>query len=468
MLYTMILSLILSSALLLTDSLADDKVDNLAITDDARDIKLTIYNNNLAMINEQRRAYIKKSGRVKLMYPGIPSAIDTSSVIAKFKQTVELYSQNYSFDTISYNSLLNYHLGKRVLYTEKDDSVEIKEGTLLALSPILIREKNYGAIYIPNQIFFPNIPKDMAVKPSLFWNIKTNASRLDIDLTYLTSGMSWSSDYTINIVDKKRLNLNSWITITNNSGANYIDANITLLAGEVKTPTPTLSLSRVYAKKRAKDSSKNIKNQSFAGYHIYKIPFKESIKNREKKQISFIQKEDISYQKYALNSQQLRVSNLKNKKLRFKQIILFKNSKKNHLGIPLPKGTIRVYQNDKENSSHFIGSHNIKNIPNGKLVKIAIGDYFDIVGEQKVVEYSETNQSRHIKYTITISNNSKHKETIKIKRAIPKSKGRVTIKDNCQKECTKKSLSALSTLYTIPLKAKESYDLSITYDLETL
>jgi hypothetical protein len=463
MLHTLILSLLLSSSIVLTNSLAGDRV-NLAITDKAKDIKLTIYNNNLAMINEQRRAYIKKSGRVKLMYPGIPSAIDTSSVIAKFKQQVELYSQNYSFDTISYNSLLNYHLGKRVLYTERDDSVEIKEGTLLALSPLLIQEKNYGAIYIPNQLFFPNIPKDMAVKPSLFWNIKTNASRLDIDLTYLTTGMSWSSDYTLNIIDEKRLNLNSWITITNNSGANYKDANITLLAGDVKTPTPTVSLSRVHTKKR--DNSKNIKNQSFSGYHIYKIPFKESIKNREKKQISFIEKESINYQRYALNSQQLRVSNLKTKKLRFRQVIVFKNSKNNHLGIPLPKGTIRVYQKDKENSSHFIGSENIKNIPNGKLVKLVIGEQFDIVGKERVVEYQETNRSRHIKYTITISNNSKHKKSIKIKRAIPKTKGEVTIKDSCQNRCTKKSLSALSTLYTIPLKAKESYDLNITYDLE--
>ncbi len=460
-----LLSLLFSTSLWITNTVADTTIENLAIAQTPKTVMLTVYNNNLAMIHETRTATINKAGKVKLMYPGIPSSIDTSSVIASFEQEAKLFSQNYSFDIISYESLLNHHIGKRVLYTEKDDSVEIKEGILLSTSPLLIQEKNYGAIYIPNQLFFPNIPKDMAVKPSLFWNIQTDAKKLDIDLKYLTRDMSWKSDYTLNIIDDTKLNLNAWITITNNSGATYTDADITVLAGEVKQAS-SIPKTQSYARKRLRSAPENIKNESFSGYHIYKIPFKETIKNREKKQISFIQKEDISYDRYAINSQAFSFSNFGKRELSFDQTIEFINSQKNNLGIPLPKGTIRVYQEDKSKISRFIGSENISNIPQDEKVKIVIGKHFDIVATEKIIDFKETKREKHISYKVSINNRSNKDAIIKLKRNVPKNRGKIIIKDSCKTECNKENLTAFSTLYTVNIKAKESYDLNITYDIK--
>jgi hypothetical protein len=461
------LSIMLISSIFFTTLTAKDSVENLAVASAPTDISLTIYNNNLAMISEKRTAKIEQSGRVKLMYPGIPSSIDTSSVIASFTQDTKLFSQNYSFDVISYNSLMNYHLGKTVHYTEKEASIEIKEGILLSTSPLLIREKNYGAIYIPHKLFFPNIPKDMAVKPSLFWNIETSANRLDIDLKYLTAGMSWRSDYTMNLIDDRKLNLNSWITIDNHSGATYPNATITVLAGEVQKPKPSAN-PRIYAKRALPSpsvESSNILNESFSGYHIYKIPFKESINDKEKKQISFIQKEDIEYQKYALNSQRFYFSNFGKRKLQFNQIVEFENSKKNHLGIPLPKGTIRVYKEDSSSVSRFVGAHNIGNIPKDEKVKIVLGKYFDIIGEERVTEYQETSKKNHITYVITVKNRSEEQQTIKIRKNVPTNKGKLTMTDSCEKLCSKKSINAFTTLYTLELKAGKEYDLTLSYDI---
>lgn len=465
MIHTSLLSLLFSTSLWITNTIADTSIKNLAIAQTPKTVMLTVYNNDLAMIHETRRATLDKRGKVKLMYPGIPSSIDTSSVIASFEQEVQLFSQNYSFDVISYDSLLNHHIGKRVLYTEKDDSVEIKEGILLSTSPLLIREKNYGAIYIPNQLFFPNIPKDMAVKPSLFWNIQTDAKELDIDLKYLTKGMSWKSDYTLNIIDESRLNLNAWITIINNSGATYTDANITVLAGEVQQARPTPEV-EIYKSKKLRLAPTTIQNESFSGYHIYKIPFKETIKNREQKQISFIQKEDISYNRYAINSQSFHFSNFGKRKLSFNQTIEFSNSQKNNLGIPLPKGTVRVYQEDKSKTSRFVGSQSISNIPQDEKVKIVIGKHFDIVGTESILDFKETKREKHISYKVSISNHSTKDEIVKLKRNVPKNSGKLTIKDSCNKECSKEKISAFTTLYSLKLKAKENYTLNISYDIK--
>jgi hypothetical protein len=332
---TLLSSLLLSASLFATAAPASDK---LAITSAPKEVALTLYGNNLAMITEKRSVEIEKPGRVKLMYPGVPSSIDTSSILASFSEPVKLYSQNYSYDVISYSSLLKYHLGKTIHYIEKKDSIEIKEGTLLATNPLLVRERNFGVIFTPYQIFFPDIPREMAVKPSLFWNIETQAKALDIGLKYLAHGMNWKSDYTINLSDDKILELNSWITITNNSGATYQDANITVLAGEVNAPQPQSR--KVYAKRAmmvATEDEVNIQSEAFSGYHIYPIPFRETIKDKEKKQISFIEKSGVGYQKYGFNKEFVYFSNFGERKLRFDQVIEFKNSQENHLASRFPK-----------------------------------------------------------------------------------------------------------------------------------
>jgi len=458
---TIILSSLLLSTALLT-------ADNLAITNAPENVSLTVYGSNLAMISEKRSATIDSPGRVKLMYPGVPSMIDTSSVIAVFSQQTRLFSQNYSYDVISYNSLLKYHLGKSVLYTEDEEATERKEGTLLSVSPILIREKSEGAIHVPYKVFFTNIPKAMAIKPSLFWNIETQASKLDINLKYLTKGLSWKSDYTIDLSDDATLNLNSWVTISNDSGATYHDANITVLAGDVNVPQEQ-ELRMVYAKSRmaavAEDSG-NIQNEAFSGYHIYKIPFRETIKDKEKKQISFIQKKAITYEKYAFNRETFYFSNFGERKLRFSQIIEFKNSEENHLGIPLPKGTVRVYKEDQSNVSRFVGAANITNIPKDETVKLTIGKYFDIVGKEKKIDYRQTRKEKHITYEITISNHSKKDEVVKLQKNIPANQGKLTITDSCNKQCSKERLTAFATRYTLSLKPDEEYKMTISYDMK--
>ena len=456
---TIITSLLLSTSLL--------AAENLAITNAPENISLTVYGSNLAMISEKRSAMIDNPGRVKLMYPGVPSMIDTSSVIATFSQQTNLFSQNYSYDVISYNSLLKYHLGKSVLYTEDEEATERKEGTLLSVSPILIREKSEGAIHVPYKVFFSNIPKAMAIKPSLFWNIETEAKKLDIDLKYLTKGLSWKSDYTIDLTDDTTLDLNSWVTITNNSGATYHDADITVLAGDVNIPQEQESR-RVYAKRAmamAEDSG-NIQNEAFSGYHIYKIPFRETIKDKEKKQISFIQKKAITYEKYAFNKETFYFSNFGERKLNFSQVIEFKNSEENRLGIPLPKGTVRVYKEDQSNVSRFVGAANITNIPKGETVKLTIGKYFDIVGKEKIIDYRQTKREKHITYEITISNHSKKDEVLKLQKNIPANQGKLTITDSCDKQCSKEQLTAFAARYTISLKPDETYTMTISYDVK--
>ena len=214
------------------------------------------------------------------------------------------------------------------------------------------------------------------------------------------------------------------------------------------------------------EDSGNIQNEAFSGYHIYKIPFRETIKDKEKKQISFIQKEAIAYEKYAFNKETFYFSNFGERKLRFSQIIEFKNSEKNHLGIPLPKGTVRVYKEDQSGVSRFVGAANISNIPKDEKVKLTIGKYFDIVGKERITAYRVTKNDHHITYEITISNHSKKREVVKLKKSVPTNQGKLTIKESCDKQCSKERLNAFTTQYTISLEPDEEYKMTISYDVK--
>ncbi len=454
-----IFALSLLSALLIGDG-------SLVTAEDPKSVALTIYTNSMAMVSEKRSARISQPGDVKLMCSGVPSSIDTASVLVHFDQPAQLFSQNYSYDLISFHSLLKYHLGQQVLYAKDEESKERKEGTLLSENPILIQEKDQGAIYTPHQLFFPSIPKEMAVKPSLFWNIKTDASQLDITLQYLTSQIGWKSDYTLDLGDNRKLDLGAWVTIDNRSGASFKDANITVLAGDVHMPVRVEP--RAYTKEvlAAAPAADNITNEPFSGYHLYAIPFLETINDKEQKQISFIDKKQIPFDEYALNEQLDYFSNFGERELQFDHIVALQNSQQNRLGIPLPRGTVRAYKKDKQHKSQFIGADFINDTPKDEELKINIGKYFDIVGKERVSEFRVTKHQQYIAYEITLNNRSQKKETIKLKRDTPPNQGKLTIKDSCTAPCAKERISAFSTLYTLTLEPEESYTLSVSYDME--
>jgi len=147
-------------------------------------------------------------------------------------------------------------------------------------------------------------------------------------------------------------------------------------------------------------------------------------------------------------------------------VIEFKNSEKNHLGIPLPKGTVRVYKEDQSHVSRFVGAHTIRDIPKDETVKLTIGKFFDVTGKERVTAYRQTRNESHITYEVSVSNHSKKREQVKLKKSIPTNQGKLTIQDNCHKPCSKERLNAFASRYTFSLDPDETYTMTISYDIK--
>ena len=464
---TLILSTLLSSILFAS-------IPQATVSTKDSDLKITIYNNNLAFVNDKRSTDVIL-GHQNIVYEGIPKNVISESVIPTFSGIdVDLYSQNYVYNLVNLRSLIESSIDTDVEYYRNNylnlKNPEVFDATLIASSPVIVKDHLSGKIITltnPNQIIFAEIPEDMITKPSLVWNVETEGiGRVNIDLKYLTTGISWKSDYVLNLSEKS-LDINGWITINNNSGVSYENAQITCLAGQTnRAPREVMAqmASDTIVYKSGGMKRKQVKEESFSGYHIYKIPFKETIGNKEKKQISFIDKKGVSYLQYGYGQNNY-FDNYGKMKMVFNNVVEFKNDKSNNMGIPLPSGIIRMYKKDSKGETHFIGEDRIGNIPNKETVKLTIGTMFDVVGEKKITKFKADKFNRYVQTTYEVRNRGKEPTTVKIEERIPTYGRKIKIGSSCDNQCSFEKETAFNRIFTIKLKAEEVYKFTSEFNV---
>ena len=388
-------------------------------------LSLTIYNNNLALINETKNINIKNAGLQEFIYEGISPNIIFESVRPEFSKKTELYSQNYKYDVLSLNKLLQVNLGKTIKYknSENKDDLKTYTGKLMALNPVVIKtSKGIISNIKRTDIIFDSIPKSLITKPSLVWNAKFQKGKQQIKVNYLTRGISWKTDYILKVSDENKDNsLSAWISINNNSGTQFKNAQIYCIAGEVNTKKieRPVYMEAMSKSSRSYSAPRNIKAKSLSAYKIYKIPFKETLNNKEKKQISFINVKNLKYKQYASFESSIIYNRInKREKIPFINEIRILNKKENSLGISLPSGTVRVYK-QKDEISHFIGQDHISNTSINDEIKLKIGKYFDITQDILQTTFVSRKNYRKSAYTRIIKNNSNKKQRIEIRENTP-------------------------------------------------
>jgi hypothetical protein len=363
--------------------------------------------------------------------------------------------------------MLEKSVGREVSFYPNGENPALSKGILLAWKPsVMIREKKSGRILTlekPSQVLFSSIPPGMITRPSLVWNIESEeAGRLGIDLKYLAKGISWKSDYVLDL-DGDTFDLVGWITVDNRSGVTYPDARITCLAGKVNRVREPAPEKRILYK-AAIANAPRVKEESFSGYHIYRIPFRETLADKQQKQIRFIEKKRIACERYgkALVRSYPRHGE---SRLSFAQMLRFDNTEKNSLGIPLPSGTVRMYSRDREGMTHFIGESRLSDTPAGETVTLRIGTLFDATGEKKITRYVSREGYMNVESSYRIHNRGNEPLTLKIEERIPTRGGRIELKSSCSGICSSKKLTAFVREFTVRLDAGKSYEFTSEFEV---
>lgn len=374
-------------------------------------VEITVYNQDLGLVKDRRFIDFKKGENI-IKWMDVASLIDPTSVEfkpLKYENEVRIQEQNYEYDLVSASKLLEKYIDKTIGVITKDN--QAYDGSLLSFDEdqlVLAKDKTKGPVVMVSRenvrdIKFPELPEGLITRPTLLWNIISEISDKPLcELTYLTKGINWHADYVV-VVDDKDVNLDlvGWVTIDNQSGTTYKNAKLKLIAGDIHLLKPKEEVEEARVEMYAmamKGAPREFKEEPLFEYHIYTLTRPATLKDRQTKQINLLTGNNVPCQKtFTYNGAQF------GKKVGIN--LEFVNSEKNGLGIPLPKGKIRVYKADKENALQFIGENEIDHTPKDEEVKLYLGDAFDIVGERKLTNRQKiTQQIREDSYEIEIRN----------------------------------------------------------------
>jgi len=376
----------------------------------SQDVSLTVYNQNRALVREVRPMTMNPGTSV-VSFTDVAALIDPTSVHFKSTTTQDKLSvleQNYEYDLVGPQKILEKYVDQDIrLVTDKG---EIMSGKLLSASSedVVVQDDKGGIRIVKGKSIqnfdFPKLPDGLITKPTLVWQIEnTGPKNQNVEVSYLTSGINWHAEY-VAVADPldKQIGLSGWVSIENRSGSTYKNAKLKLVAGDVNVvqegPIRAFAEDRVLAKAA---SVPQFEEKSFFEYHLYTLSRKATVKDNQTKQISLFPLTQTPVQKLFLydgasNGEKVRVQ------------LEFKNSKKDGLGMPLPKGKIRVYKEDTDGSLEFVGEDMIDHTPLDEKVRIYLGNAFDLVGERVQKSTSQlSNRSREEEYEITLRNHKK-------------------------------------------------------------
>jgi len=409
---------------------------------DRSSVDLTIYNQNLSLIREERLLTLPK-GMSRVVIPEVPATIDGTSLhflSLTDPGSVRVLEQNYQYDLVHQAKLLERYLGKTVEFVRVEPSTDKEytvQGNLIATG--FAHQADYGGghqfnyvggmiaeingkleINPTGRLILPSLPEGLILRPQLEWLVTSGKEgQHKAEISYMAGQISWTCDY-VALLDKtdSRLDLKGWVTITNNSGTSFRNAGLKLVAGDVNVVRKEFDgLQRAKTMAVADEAAvaQFVQSELFE-YKLYSLQRRTDVRNNETKQVELTSvagapankvfiydgigdqwrhwRKNYSYRSQGSFGQQ---SNPK-----VGVFVTFRNDEKSGLGIPLPKGKVRVYKRDTDGKEQFVGEDQIDHTPKDEEVRLYLGNAFDIVGERSQKDFKSFAGGRTVEETIEV------------------------------------------------------------------
>ncbi|MBN1894451.1 DUF4139 domain-containing protein [bacterium] len=375
----------------------------------AGDLSLTVYNQNLALVREIRELEIA-SGISTLSFTDVAARIDPTSVHFRSltdTDRLSILEQNYEYDLVGGQRILEKYVDREIrVLTEKGS---VFTGKLLSAASDIVIQTADGAVQVikagaVQHFDFPKLPEGLITRPTLVWLLDNRGAKTHkSEISYLTEGLNWHAEYVaVADQDDRFIDIGAWVSIENQSGADYENARLKLVAGDVNRVEEARPMFRTMALEAYdKGAEPQFEEKAFFEYHLYTLQRRATVKNNQTKQISLFPAARTAVKKIFIYD-----GGRDEKKVRVH--LEFKNSKSEGLGLPLPKGKIRVYKKDDDGSQEFVGEDRIDHTPADEKMRILLGNAFDLTGER--VQQSAKpvgKRSREEEWKITLRNHKK-------------------------------------------------------------
>ena len=401
--------------------------------DDQTELALTVYNSDLALVRDVRTLRLPR-GVSDLRFMDVAATVNPATV--HFRSLTEpsrlgVLEQNYEYDLLEPEKLLHKYVGRDVTLVRHGSKGEE------AITARLLSYNNAPVWQIGNEIVtgmhadhirFPELPGNLFARPTLIWSLNNEGgTNHRVEASYLATKLSWNADYVLTVARDDRIaDLDGWVTVRNGSGTAFRNASLQLVAGELNRVRQMFDRMEadVQLRAAAPAASEAMTQEAFSDYHLYTLPRKTSVNNNQTKQVSMLDASEFPVVKrYIVNGQAFYYRNAQNPGAPIKDVVQvfyqFKNEKAVGLGMPMPAGTVRVYQADSKGGVQFVGEDRIGHTPKDETLKLKIGNAFDVVAERKQVDFQRIAPNVYdVEYEVVLRNHKTTPITVEVNEPI--------------------------------------------------
>ena len=405
---------------------------------DQQSVAVTIYNENLALVKDQRKIQLG-SGQNTLAFRDVSAQMRPETALLRSLSSpgkLSVIEQNFDFDLLTPQKLLEKFVGKSVgvIKTNPATGAETTEQAqvLAANNGVVLKMGDRIETGIPGRIVYGDVPANLRDRPTLVMSLNNSgAAQQDVELSYLSGGLGWKADYVaeLNAADDK-MDLSGWVTLTNTSGTSYKNAKLQLVAGDVNRVQDERRLVRAMAKMEMADAAApQMTQESLLEYHLYTLDRPTTIAENQTKQVSLLSAAQVPVRKELLLRgadyyYQSSYGEL-GQKMKVGVFVEFDNKESARLGMPLPKGIIRVYKKDGAGNAQFVGEDSIDHTPKNEKVRLKLGEAFDVTADKKQTDFKKLpNPTKgtamfESAYEIVLKNAKKEAVTVTVQEPIP-------------------------------------------------
>ncbi len=394
------------------------------------DVSLTIYNNNLALVQDVRQIAIA-NGKSRVEFPDVSATIQPETLSFAAANTT-IIEQNFDYDLLTPGKLMEKAVGQTVtlLRTNPATGAETRErakvlsvagGVVIQIGERIEVLRDDG---LPVRVIFDRVPPGLRARPTLSVNLDSSrGGTRPVSLRYLSNGLGWSADYVALYNEAAgTIDMQGWVTLTNNTGTTFHNADTVLVAGN---PYDGGRSNGYQDRGMTRAGTEAADRERLGDFYLYPITGRTTVANNQTKQVSFLDVQAVPARKiYSISvGWQQNDQEPRNAESR----IAFSTSRNQGLGDALPAGTVRFYQRDREGTPQFIGEKGIDHTPMGSELSLVTGDAFDItvkaeIEKREVITSEEWEKTA--RYRVT--ENGKTTTTVEVER--PKTFYRTTMR----------------------------------------
>jgi len=405
--------------------------------EDQTELSLTVYNSDLALVRDVRTLQLSR-GVSDLRFMDVAATVNPATV--HFRSLTEpsrlgVLEQNYEYDLLEPEKLLRKYVGRDVtLVRTRQEAGTVREEAVTARllsynnAPVWQIGGEIVTGYPSSHIRFPELPGNLFARPTLIWSLNNEGgTRHRVEASYLATKLSWNADYVLTVGrDDKSADLDGWVTITNGSGTGFRNASLQLVAGELNRVRQAFGRMEadLMTARAASVAEQKMTQEAFSDYHLYTLERKTTVNNNQTKQVSMLGASAFPVAKqYVVNGQSFYYRNVQNPGAPIKDVVQvfyqFKNETKSGLGLPMPSGTVRVYQSDSKGGVQFVGEDHIDHTPKDETLKLKIGNAFDVIAERKQLDFQKIASNVYeVEYEVVVRNHKTTPITVEINEPI--------------------------------------------------